>query len=555
MDDSERKNVASSQTTTPIQNQTHSKTPMFHSRLPIQLRCILGMLFCLFSFSVTGSSAAPHQSLHDVYLANTEHELHVFRIYGKKPGKTIMLIGGIQGDEPGGYLTADLYADINLLQGNLIVVPRANFYSILLNQRDGQTGDMNRKFGEQEDHKKNTEQEIVSILKKLIGEADCLLNLHEGSGFYNPVWVSDMENPNRYGQSIIFDAQTYFGKNSQQTIDLENLALRVINRVNPQIENQRHHFKLNNHETTSINTKHIEQRKSASYYALTQANIPAFGVETSKSIKSNSEKVSLQKLVINSFMEEFGIIPDTPGLRHEKIELAYILIKVNGGLPYAVPNGSKIMVESGDEVIVTDIIANLDRGLAADFLDMGSYNDTKVPFRIAQAAKVVIRKDAETCGWVDINIKSDGNAVHDKSAAVALSLQEQPKESQLDSPPPPVSKPSIPLDQLHAEKLILNVDGRLMFIDEGKEISVPKDKALVIKGVQSNISRLDNQIFANLRGFAPPKASNDGNDINYSVYPEQNLWVRYSEDKAGVRYPIDATYEDKEIGKFWIRLE
>ena len=371
------------------------------------------LIVCLLGFRASGSYAASHQSLHDVYLANTEHELHVFRIYGKKPGKTIMLIGGIQGDEPGGYLTADLYADINLLQGNLIVVPRANFYSILLNQRDGLTGDMNRKFGVREDNIKNTEQEIVSILKKLIDESDCLLNLHEGSGFFNPDWINDMENPGRYGQSIIFDAQTYFGENNQQPIDLQDLARRVINRVNPQIENSRYHFKLNNHDTTSNATKHMEQRKSASYYALTQANIPAFGVETSKSISSNSEKVNLQKLVINSFMAEFGIIPDTPGLHHEKTELAYVLIKVNGGFPYAVPNGSKIMIESGDEVIVTDIIANLDRGLAADFLDMGSHNDTKLPFRIAQPTKVVIRKDAETCGWVDIAINRNASRTAD----------------------------------------------------------------------------------------------------------------------------------------------
>jgi predicted deacylase len=57
-------------------------------------------------------------------------------IYGKEPGKTLKLIGGSQGNEPGGFLSAYLYADMSLLRGNLIVVPRANFYSILLNHRD-----------------------------------------------------------------------------------------------------------------------------------------------------------------------------------------------------------------------------------------------------------------------------------------------------------------------------------------------------------------------------------------------------------------------------------
>ncbi len=37
-----------------------------------------------------------------VFQANTEHELHVYRVFGDEPGNTIMIIGGIQGDEPSG---------------------------------------------------------------------------------------------------------------------------------------------------------------------------------------------------------------------------------------------------------------------------------------------------------------------------------------------------------------------------------------------------------------------------------------------------------------------
>ena len=40
----------------------------------------------------------------------------------------MLIIGGIQGDEPGGFLSADSYADIKLDKGNLIVIPRTNFY-------------------------------------------------------------------------------------------------------------------------------------------------------------------------------------------------------------------------------------------------------------------------------------------------------------------------------------------------------------------------------------------------------------------------------------------
>lgn len=501
----------------------------------------------IFSLYSGAAYSAEHQSLHDVYLANTEHELHVFRIYGKKPGKTIMVIGGIQGDEPGGYLTADLYADIILKQGNLIVVPRANFYSILLNQRNGLTGDMNRKFGEKDKDQKNLEQEIVSILKGLIGEADCLLNLHEGSGYYSPEWVSEIENPKRFGQSLIFDADTYLISEEGKTINLEELALRVIERVNPQIENSRYQFKANNHNTVSDESTHLEQRNSASYFALTQANIPAFGIETSKSIRSNSQKVNLQKLVVNSFMAEFGIIPESPGMHLEETEIDYVLVQINNDLPYAVSNGSEITVAEGDEVIITDIIANFDRGLAADFENMGSYNDTKLPFRIAQATKVLIRKDAETCGWINIKVKTD------TVAGNVVTNSEQSRGEVNQTPVTPKKKPT--LDQLQAEKLLVNINGQFMTVAAGEELVVPRDKALILKGVQSNIPRLDNSIFANLKGFAPPKSNNDGNDINFAVYPEQDLWTRYSEDKQGLRYPVNATYKDRKIGIFWIRLE
>ena len=460
-----------------------------------------------------------------------------------------MLVGGIQGDEPGGYLTADLYADITLKSGNLIVVPRANFYSILLNQRNGMTGDMNRKFADKDDVERSMEQEIVTILKKLIGEADCLLNLHEGSGFFNPEWKDEQENPDRFGQSIIYDAQSYLAEKKHLTLELENLATRITEKVNQQIANPRYQFRPNNHNSVANDSRHLEQRKSATYYALTQENIPAFGIETSKAITSNSEKVSLQKLVVNTFMEEFGIIPETPGAHIENTKLDYILVKINGGLPYAVPNGTKLQIESGDEVIITDIIANYDRGLAADFLGMGSRNDTQLPFRIAQPTKIIIRKDSETCGWIDIAVRTE------PAPDITSSIAEQQPPAISDGTAVKAPEKQLAESNLKAQQLLVNVNGDLLYVAEGGEIAVPKDKLLIIKGVQSNISRLDSDIMINLKGFAPPKAQNDGNDINFPVYPEQDLWVRYSENKNGIRYPISTTFKSREVGRFWLKVE
>ncbi len=72
------------------------------------------ILSVIFLYSAVVPSLLYGQIKHEIFLPNTDHELNVYRISGDKPGKTLMIIGGIQGDEPGSYLTADLYADIHL---------------------------------------------------------------------------------------------------------------------------------------------------------------------------------------------------------------------------------------------------------------------------------------------------------------------------------------------------------------------------------------------------------------------------------------------------------
>jgi predicted deacylase len=93
----------------------------------------------VFSFLFPGEADAKHSQ--EVFFKETDHELHVYWIEGRQPGKTLLLIGGIQGNEPGGFLSADM----ELARGNLMVVPRANFYSMVLNRRQV-SEDMNRKF-------------------------------------------------------------------------------------------------------------------------------------------------------------------------------------------------------------------------------------------------------------------------------------------------------------------------------------------------------------------------------------------------------------------------
>ncbi len=491
------------------------------------------VVILLYGFTIP--SLLHGQIRHEVFLPNTDHELNVYRISGDEPGKTLMIIGGIQGDEPGSYITADLYADIHLKKGNLIVVPRANLFSILLSKREGLTGDMNRKFTADTGNKKQTlEEEIVSILKHLIAESDLLLNLHEGSGFYNPEWINDMENPMRYGQSVIFDTARIEDPSSGKIIDLETMANRIIGEVNKQIQNKRYHFRPNNHNTSAENSKHKEQRKSATYYALTKAHIPAFGIETSKTIKLLSTKVNLHKLVINGVMQEMGIEFDTPGVVVDPPELEYLLIRVNDGYPYAMPHGSTLQVEMDDEVVITDIIGNYPRGLVADVSNFGSANDMNRSFRVSDLTRVIVRKDAEQCGWVELMPKQ-------KSPELVATEQTPKREIQLS--------------ELRAQKLLIDVNGKVINMINNETLSVKRGSRITLQGIRTNIAKLDKDIIVNFKGFAPPKAINDGDDLFFPIYTNQDLWKRYSVGKKGNKYPIVSTYKDKEIGKFYIELQ
>jgi hypothetical protein len=310
---------------------------------------------------------------------------------------------------------------------------------------------------------------------------------------------------------------------------LGGLAESIINKVNSQIEDKRYHFRPNNHNTISDETSHREQRLSATYFALTQSHIPAFGVETSKTITDLELKITLHKLVINTFMEQLGVVLDSPGLNLTKPELDYLLIKVNDGHSYAMPHGSTLKIAPGDEVLIKDIIANYKRGMVADIDGLGNRNDTNIPFRISKNTRIVVRKDSEDCGWVKLDI---GTPDEQKSAVVA----------------------SIDPSQLQAEELVINVNDSIQTLPAGATLLIKKDSRLILKGIRTNIPHLDSNVVINFKGFAPPKSVNDGNDLDYPIYTSQDLWSRYSVDKKGKLYPVVATYNDKTIGKFWVEL-
>ncbi len=215
------------------------------------------------------------------------------------PGPTLLVIGGIQGDEPGGFNAASLLTtDYSIQRGEVWVVPNLNFESIIKRSR-GVHGDMNRKF--KDITQKDPEYQLVQKIKKIIRDeqVDVILNLHDGSGFYRPKYYDRLHGPQRWGQSLIIDQAEL---PAIQYGQLENIAEAIVAHANGYIKNKEHRYHVKNTETRLGNR---EMEKTLTYYAI-QNNKAAFGVEASKSFGTHY-RAYYHLQMIESFMQYLGI--------------------------------------------------------------------------------------------------------------------------------------------------------------------------------------------------------------------------------------------------------
>lgn len=221
------------------------------------------------------------------------------KIESNVPGPTLLVIGGIQGDEPGGFTAASmLVTNYKVESGNVWVVPNLNFESIIKRSR-GVHGDMNRKFKMLSD--KDPEFDEVQKIKKIIlnKNVDVVINLHDGSGFYKKKYINKMHNPYRWGQSIIIDQKNL---GSERFGGLEKIAGNVQNYINARLLNKNKFFYVKNTQTKNGN---VEMEKSLTYFSIKNMR-PAFAVEASKSFLTY-ERTFYHLLAVEGFMNELGV--------------------------------------------------------------------------------------------------------------------------------------------------------------------------------------------------------------------------------------------------------
>jgi hypothetical protein len=233
--------------------------------------------------------------------AGLDFTLH--KLDSGKPGKTLLVVGGIQGDEPGGFTSAALIiSHYRITSGSVWVVPNLNFPSIIKNSR-GIYGDMNRKFEDLDPS--DPEYETVAKIKKIITDdrVDLIVHLHDGSGFYRPVRQDPLRCPERWGQCVVIDEER---TDEPRYLELAATAARVAERVNTGLYDPEHVYHVKNTLTRRKDTVMAkEMAKTLTYYAINNGK-PAYGIEASKEFPT-AMRSYYHLRAVEGFMDDLGI--------------------------------------------------------------------------------------------------------------------------------------------------------------------------------------------------------------------------------------------------------
>lgn len=218
---------------------------------------------------------------------------------GVQDDNTLLIVGGIQGDEPGAFMAASLITThYEIKKGSVWIVPNLNFYSIIKRSR-GPFGDMNRKFAALSPN--DPDYNSIQRIKKYIKSPDVkiVLNLHDGSGFYREKHIDWSHSPDRWGQSSIID-QTNLDIEAYG--NLEEISKEICAHVNKYLIKEKDYYSVKNTHTR-MGDKEME--KTLTYFAINNGKA-AFGNEASKVLPLH-ERTYYHLVALEKYMDIMGI--------------------------------------------------------------------------------------------------------------------------------------------------------------------------------------------------------------------------------------------------------
>jgi len=460
------------------------------------MKLFTSLILTILSVLIAGISVYAAETKTYTFFSQTQHPLKVYYLEGNEPGPTVMIQAGIQGDETTGFYTAQLLSNASLQKGNLIIVPRANIPAILKGKRLINV-DLNRRFDQE--YSRFYEDRLARAIRFLIGQCDAFVHLHEGSGFYHPNYINSLRNPNRWGQSFIIDSAVY-----KDEVHLAKHVKKTLPRVNSKIVPAQYRFELFNTKTGSPDTKHPEQRKSLTYYALNTLEIPAMAIEVSKNITNKPLKLKHQLMATQKLLKQLKVKFSMPD--YSKKELSRMLDKkdtLNTGL-----KTRQHTYEPGETV-------ELFKSSQISAINSKNASDSKLSPKLGVFLEEFPKLNLLACDYVPrinsstLQLSSDGKI---KAKWPVENLNQKA------------------INFFQDPEFLLSVNGELKFVSAGGEINCRQGDRFILLGVWNG----GKEEILNVKGYVSNPRNNRGQDKGHEIILNQDFFIsRYLDKKSG----------------------
>jgi predicted deacylase len=161
------------------------------------------VLLAVLAFTPLAGLAGSSSTSTNVLLPDTRFATSCYFIDSGRPGPTVMIVGGVHGNEPAGAQAAEGIRQWPIQNGKLIVIPRANVPGLAANKRlipglETNLSNLNRNYPRAGQPDNEARGELAKAIWKIAtdNKPDWVIDLHEGFDFHQV-------NTNSVGSSVI----------------------------------------------------------------------------------------------------------------------------------------------------------------------------------------------------------------------------------------------------------------------------------------------------------------------------------------------------------------
>ena len=253
-----------------------------------RLRC-LGLGLAVLALLVASIAEAATRTV-EIVAEGTRFETPCFVQDSGREGPTVMIVGGIHGDEPAGASAAEQIRHWPMTRGKMVVVPRANVPALEAGSRstpgvEEPLRNLNRNFqkaGQSEPARGVPAAAIWQLVEKY--RPDWLLDLHEGSDFHQI-------NSKSVGSSVI----------AARRPEMDGAADAALEAVNATIEEEKKRFvRLGTPVDGSL------ARAAAEHLG-----IRAMILETTRKSQRLSKRTRQHRIMVDRLLDEFDVLDPT----------------------------------------------------------------------------------------------------------------------------------------------------------------------------------------------------------------------------------------------------